>query len=145
MEHWKVGPGQADNEKLGSLLKKWRTEAQFSRSALARRVGLSSEYIRLIEQGKRCPVEGQFRILLSVFNVEYAVEDGLWLAESISFDFTSRIKEVRGVAMSRPKPEALTPIDRLTRLGLIVDLLGQADDQTLRDVHTRLRRSRKTP
>lgn len=140
MLEWKVGPKEADNEKLGALLLELRTRAGFSRATAAHRVEFSSEYLRLIERGVRTPVEGNLRLLLEMYKVDHTVEVGRVIIDDVSIEFTSRIKEMR----RKRDAQASSPVlSRTDRLGRIVELLFLSDDETLRDVHTRLRRSRE--
>jgi len=57
---------------LGSRLKKAREEANLSQGAFARAVGLSSEYISLLESGKRIPSFATLQRIVSALNKDAA-------------------------------------------------------------------------
>ncbi|WP_454295877.1 helix-turn-helix transcriptional regulator [Salana multivorans] len=158
-----VGPGEADNRYFGELLESLRWKAGLSRADAARRLGFSSEYLRLIETGKRTPALGQMPNLLAVYGAEGVVgevspqgyrqdlavmdprlddQDGPVLVE-----FTSRIREARRTELGGSPDEVddMTPerypypdVNRSTQLGLIVSLLVRASDHTLSSVRTLL-------
>lgn len=134
MEYWKVGPGEADNQKFGTFLLTLRKASGFSRATAAHRLELSSEYIRLIERGVRVPAEGRFARILELYGVtaQPNVDWTSWLVGSTSITFTSRIKEARGEATGRDISPSLS---RARRLGLIMQLLVEADSLTLLHVH----------
>lgn len=141
MTEWKVGPREADNEKLGNLLLELRTKAGFSRTTAAHRLDLSSEYLRLIERGIRTPVEGNMRSILDLYRETYTVEVGRIVIGDVSVEFTSRIKEPRRKAYIE---EVVPPtMSRSTRIGRIVELLISAENEDLRQVHVHLTRSRE--
>ena len=71
---WVVGPGEPDNSRFGELLEGLRWKAGLSRADAAAKLGLSSEYLRLIEVGKRTPALGQMRNLLDAYGAEGEVE-----------------------------------------------------------------------
>ena len=71
---WTVGPGQPDNSRFGELLESLRWKAGLSRADAAAKLGLSSEYLRLIEIGKRTPALGQMRNLLYVYGAQGDVQ-----------------------------------------------------------------------
>ena len=154
-----VGPGESDNSRFGELLERLRWKAGLSRAEAAAKLGFSSEYLRLIEVGKRTPALGQMRNLLSVYGASGHVEkispqgyrqdllvfdpldgdDG----DPIIVEFTSRIREARRSALSGPPDEdegwqqavnERPAESRATELGLAVSLLTRADDSTLRKV-----------
>lgn len=143
MTEWKVGPREADNEKLGELLLELRTKAGFSRTTAAHRLDLSSEYLRLIERGVRTPVEGNMRSILDLYRATYTVELGRIVIGDVSVEFTSRIKEPRRKAYIEEEVPVPATMSRSTRIGRIVELLISAENEDLRQVHVHLTRSRE--
>ncbi len=158
----RVGPGlEPDNGRFGELLERLRKHAGLSRADAATRLGFSSEYLRLIEAGKRTPALGQMRTFLDTYGADGEVEGlmpggdrpDLVVIDPYDFqpvivEFKSRIREAR-----RSEPEdrnsvfdkewnlgdlecdgGLSP-DRAVELGLVVSLLARADIGTLRRVH----------
>jgi transcriptional regulator with XRE-family HTH domain len=154
-----VGPGEPDNSRFGELLEDLRRKAGLSRADAAARLGLSSEYLRLIEIGKRTPALGQMRNLLDAYGAEGEVErispqgyrqdllvfdprsgdDG----EPTIVEFKSRIREAPQRAFGgpadegvrRPKATYQRPADsRAVEIGLVVSLLTHVDNNTLRKV-----------
>ncbi|MCA1680621.1 MAG: helix-turn-helix domain-containing protein [Actinobacteria bacterium] len=154
-----VGPGEPDNSRFGELLERLRWKAGLSRADAAANLGVSSEYLRLIEVGKRTPALGRMRNLLDAYGAEGEVEkispqgyrqdllvfdaldgdDG----EPVSVEFKSRIREARRRALGGPagddedwqhatyeRPDE----SRAAEIGLVVSLLTRADDNTLRKV-----------
>src|SRR3954470_11715194 len=69
-----VGPGEPGNHEFGELLERLRWKAGFSRADAADKLGLSVEYLRLIEVGKRTPALGQMRRFVSVYGANGEVE-----------------------------------------------------------------------
>src|SRR4051794_36452633 len=69
-----VGPGESDNRRFGELLADLRRHAGLSRADAATKLGLSAEYLRLIEAGRRTPALGQMRAVLDAYGAEGAVE-----------------------------------------------------------------------
>ncbi|MEU6756389.1 helix-turn-helix transcriptional regulator [Streptomyces sp. NPDC046685] len=154
-----VGPGEADNSNFGGLLERLRWKAGLSRADAAAKLGFSSEYLRLIEVGKRTPALGQMRNLLSAYGAVGAVEeispDG-YRQDLLVFDplygddgdpviveFTSRIREARRSALgglpdddedSRQTAYERPTASRAAELGMVVSLLARADDATLRKI-----------
>lgn len=147
---WVVGPGSKDNVRFGKLLESLRWKAGLSRTEAAGKLGLSSEYLRLIEVGKRAPALGQMRKILDVYGADGEVEkvspqgyrqDLIVLdpldGEPVIVEFTSRIREARRKALDGPldaDEDPAEPEHRAAVLGRIVMLLSQADDDTLRRV-----------
>lgn len=154
-----VGPGEADNARFGHLLENLRWNAHLSRADAAAKLGFSSEYLRLIETGKRTPALGQMRNFLAVYDAKGSVEqvrpDGyrqdLLLFDPLQGDdgepyvieFKSRIREARRTALGGPPDEDEDlqesvherPSDsRAAELGQVVSLLTRADAKTLRKV-----------
>jgi len=128
-----VGPNESDNEKFGQILQKFRTDNQLSRAKAANRIGVSSEYVRLMEKGERTPALGMARKILYFYGVPYTVTKNQIFCENISVEFTSRIKESR----YHPKIE----MTRNELMGEIVSLLSVADDKTVEKIHSKLLRS----
>ena len=157
---WVVGPGKPDNPRFGDLLERLRWKAGLSRADAAAKLGLSSEYLRLIEVGKRTPALGQMRNLLDAYGAEGEVErispqgyrqdlavidplDG----EPVFVEFTSRIREARRRALGGPPDEdedwqqaayERPAESRAAEIGLVVSLLTRADNNTLRKVRALL-------
>jgi transcriptional regulator with XRE-family HTH domain len=154
---WVVGPGEPHNPHFGELLERLRWKAGLSRADAAAKLGLSSEYLRLIEAGKRTPALGQMRNLLDAYGARGEVqrregyrhdlvifdpldgEDG----DPVFVEFKSRIREARRKALGGPPDEdedwqhgTLERPDerRAAEIGLVVTLLSRADDRTLRQV-----------
>jgi transcriptional regulator with XRE-family HTH domain len=153
---WVVGPGEPDNSRFGELLESLRWKAGLSRADAAAKLGLSSEYLRLIEVGKRSPALGQMRNLLDAYGANGEVErispDGyrqdLLIVDPLNGDprlveFTSRIREARRRALGGPvdENEDRQPATyerpaggRAAEIGLVVSLLTRADDNTLLEI-----------
>jgi transcriptional regulator with XRE-family HTH domain len=157
-----VGPGmEIDNRQFGELLERIRWKAGLSRADAAAKLGLSSEYLRLIEVGKRTPALGQMQNFLATYGADAAVEqvmpggerpDLLVLDplndEPVIVEFKSRIREARRSAPGGPPKEEDWPKDldhqmrvqdslsasRAKELGLVVSLLTRAGDSTLRKI-----------
>lgn len=149
-----VGPGESDNKRFGELLERLRWKAGLSRADAAAKLEFSSEYLRLIETGRRTPALGQMRKFVSVYGAQGGVEidprgqrQDLILFDPINDDdrdpvfieFKSRIREARRQALGGPQDDEdqqrydyLRPdVDRATELGRVVSLLTQADDKML--------------
>jgi transcriptional regulator with XRE-family HTH domain len=157
-----VGPGESDNSRFGELLERLRWKAGLSRTDAAAKLGLSSEYLRLIEAGKRTPALGQMRKLLFAYDAkgvvgeispqgyrqDLAVFDPLDAdGRPVLVEFTSRIREARRTTLGGPADEDADwqqtayerPAEnRAAEIGLVVSLLARADDNTLRQVRTLL-------
>lgn len=153
---WVVGPGEADNSRFGELLESLRWKAGLSRADAAAKLGLSSEYLRLIELGKRTPALGQMRNLLDAYGAEGEVErispqgyrQDLLIVDPLNGDpriveFKSRIREARRRALGGPADEdedrqqaahEHLGESRAVEIGRVVSLLTRADDSTLRKV-----------
>jgi transcriptional regulator with XRE-family HTH domain len=159
-----VGPGESDNSRFGELLERLRWKAGLSRADAAAKLGFSSEYLRLIEVGKRTPALGQMRNFLAAYGADGDVErvspqgyrqdllvfdplhgdDG----EPVTVEFKSRIREARRRALGGPPDEEVWQQDldqqpriydspsasRAAELGAVVSLLTRADDSTLRKI-----------
>jgi transcriptional regulator with XRE-family HTH domain len=157
---WVVGRGEPDNSRFGKLLEDLRWKAGLSRADAATRLGLSPEYLRLIELGKRTPALGQMRNLLDAYGAEGEVErispqgyrQDLLIVDPITGDpqiveFTSRIREARRRALGGPAEDdgdghhgtsERPAAGRAAEIGLVVSLLTRADDDTLRKVRRML-------
>jgi DNA-binding XRE family transcriptional regulator len=162
MEVMEVGPGQSsDNPRFGRFLADLREHAGLSRADAATTLGVSAEYLRLIELGRRTPALGQMRSFLDVYGADGEVgklqpggdRPDLIALDPLSGDpvvveFKSRIREARGSKqhsqrslVSRqgdpdsPKLAHDGPsMDRAADLGFVVSLLACADDSTIRKV-----------
>jgi transcriptional regulator with XRE-family HTH domain len=150
-----VGPSEPDNSRFGELLERLRRKSGLSRADAAATLGLSSEYLRLIEGGKRTPALGQMRKLLGAYGAEGDVEtvspegyrQDLLIFDPLDGDdgdpviveFSSRIREARRRALGGPADEdegqqatyERPDESRAAELGLVVSLLTRADDNTL--------------
>jgi transcriptional regulator with XRE-family HTH domain len=157
--HKVVGPGKVnDNAEFGALLRVMRNRAQLSRADAAAKLGLSVEYLRLIEAGVRTPALGQMRAFLDVYAVDGLVEhvqaDGsvvdLMLSDPAGtrepwiVEFRSRIREAR-----RKRPgdagrdifavrdsQSVQPLDagHAAELGVVVSMLTRATPDCLRRI-----------
>lgn len=132
-----VGPRESDNEALGQILKMFRIQKGLSRARAAERLGFSSEYLRLIERGKRTPVWGSMPMIFGVYDVNYVLAGELFIVDKITIKFTSRIRETRYKIVSHPVIEP----NRAQQITQIVELLVQADERKLRAVHRLLLKS----
>jgi len=154
---WVVGPGAPDNRPFGELLEDIRVHNGRSRADVAAEVGLTAEYVRLIETGQRTPALGQMPALLQAYGADGAVEqempDGskpdLVLLDAEGdphfIAFTSRIREAR---RRRQRERGLDPDEdpedswdgtmaaeaHAAELGLVVLLLSRAGPETLQRV-----------
>ncbi len=134
-----VGPGEEDNEKFGRLLENFRLDNGLTRAQAAKKIKLSSEYIRLIEHGKRVPANGQARNILETYGVSCIIGRNKLSFNNIIVKFTSRIQAAR-----ENTTQEIVTIENLTRaeqIGLIVDQLVRADEKKLRQVHNLLRKN----
>lgn len=113
-----------------------REMAGLSRSEVALRLGLTSEYIRLIERGFRIPAFGQMPRFFEMYGVSYMVEveNNVLLMNDLTIEFTSRIHNARNAAS--------TQVNRNECIGQIVALMAVADDHTLLDVRNHLLQAR---
>jgi transcriptional regulator with XRE-family HTH domain len=120
-----VGPNKPDNVKFGEILHNFRNNVRLSRSEVASRLELSSEYIRLIERGERPPPLGTAIKLLAAYELPFDVDikRSRIIFETTSVEFTSRIKEARHNHQSRNE-----------MIGEIVKLLLTADNDTLKEI-----------
>lgn len=157
-----VGPGRtADNRRFGGLLADIREHAGLTRAEVARALDLSTEYLRLIELGKRTPALGQMEGFLKAYRARGEVgslqpggarHDLMIFAPysdaPTSVEFTSRIREARRSTVSSPRGvsdprrgsdfhELLSDdssVSHAADLGFVVFLLARADHSTIRKV-----------
>ena len=104
-----VGPGQdKDNRIFGELLARIRQHAGRTRAETAAELGLSAEYLRLIELGRRTPALGQMEKFLEAYRADGDVgrlQPGgdrpdllifdMYNKEPVVVEFKSRIREAR--------------------------------------------------
>ena len=138
---WKVGPDEPDNLAFGELLKKFRVQTGLTRAQAADRFAFTSEYLRLIERGKRTPAFGTMPLIFGVYDVSYITDGERYIIDEASIEFTSRIREGRRKT-ELDERHILVTSNRARQIAEIVELLMTADENTLRTVHNRLRRSR---
>jgi transcriptional regulator with XRE-family HTH domain len=132
-----VGPNEIDNLKFGGILHTFRIRNQLSKPKAAERIGVSPEYVRLIERGERTPALGTLLKILDIYGVSYERNGSqVVMDETVLVDFTSRIKNARH---SLPNPT------RYELIGQIVSFLSITDDDTLRIIHSKLLRSIDAP
>ena len=156
-----VGPGEGGNAEFGALLEKLRKLAGLSRAGAAAKLGLSAEYVRLIEAGERTPALGQMPRFLDAYGAEGGVEvpqpDGSCIDllvflrsgdDPIFVEFRSRIREARrrghrnlgGDMGWQGDAESRELVDEryAAELGAVVALLASADTGLLRRVRKML-------
>lgn len=157
---WVVGPGAPHNRQFGQLLEGIRKHNGLSRADAAAELGLSAEYLRLIETGQRTPALGQMRVFLRAYRAEGAVEqelpDGtrpdLVLLDPVGgeaniVEFKSRIRRARRGGRQDRDLHAESQGDteerwddagpsegRAAELGAVVLLLTRADSNTLQRI-----------
>jgi len=93
--HLVVGPGEPDNERFGELLRQFRMDVELSRAEVANILGFSSEFLRLIELGKRTPAHGNMPAIFDTYRVDYVLDPGVVTFGDYFVQFTSRIQEPR--------------------------------------------------
>ena len=120
-----VGPGESDNEKFGDILRQLRMTKELSRAVAAARIGVSSEYLRLIEKGQRTPAAGLMPHLLRTYDVEFLLGFQRVIFENHEVKFTSRIQE------ARQKKSSNSDRVRNVLISEIVNLLATVDDDAL--------------
>jgi transcriptional regulator with XRE-family HTH domain len=134
-----VGPGEEDNVQFGNMMARFRTAAKFTRAEAGKAFGFTSEYIRLIERGKRVPAAGNMRRILNVYGVDCEeIEPGLIILGDFSIEFTSRILEPRGFAPIRSAKPKIVSKRRAKKIGKIVECLLQKDDETIDKLYIQL-------
>jgi transcriptional regulator with XRE-family HTH domain len=147
-----VGPGlESDNRRFGELLERLRRQARLSRADAAVKLGLSAEYLRLIEVGKRTPALGHMQNFLDAYGADAEVErvmpggdrPDLVVIDPLNGDpviveFKSRIREARRSTLGGPTdeehwPEGLGPqrpgspsASRAAELGVVVLLFERS-------------------
>lgn len=153
-----VGPGRdKDNLSFGELLEDLRKKAGVSRAEAADRIGVSAEYVRLIETGQRTPALGQMTNFLAAYDANGGVEvrqpDGsrpdlilmnpLDEPKPVFVQFRSRIREKRWKALGVPAgtqghedegPDQDSASELTAELGATLLLLAAADLPTIRRV-----------
>lgn len=132
-----VGPRESDNETFGQFLKTLRIQKGLSRAQAAEKFGFSSEYLRLIERGKRTPTWGNMPMIFGVYDVNYVLVEEQFVVEKTAIEFTSRIRETRHKIVSHAVPD----LHRAQQIVQIVELLMQTDDRKLCAVHKLLLKS----
>lgn len=127
---WKVGPYEewGNNKMFGELLAYWRQMKNLSRKEAARRLDLSSEYIRLIEHGLRIPAEAHMHHILELYDVQYTRVEGRWVIGTNAFEFTSRIKAARNEPLPPPLIRSKT---RHELLGALLEVLSRSNKDDL--------------
>lgn len=147
-QHLVVGPDEPGNVQLGMILHNLRDRAKLSRAEAAQKHEVTSEYLRLIELGKRIPALGTMGTMLIVYNIDHHISGNVIVFETFTVEFTSRIRKTRHKFpdKARHKIPDNEPIERRDEaIGQIVRLLVTTDDTTLRQIRTQLLRTRKTP
>ncbi|AVT39617.1 helix-turn-helix transcriptional regulator [Plantactinospora sp. BB1] len=169
-----VGPGKAShNLRFGELLERLRWKAGMTRADAAAKLGLSSEYLRLIEVGKRTPALGQMPNFMDAYGANAAVERVLpggdqpdlividpLNGEPVLVEFISRIREARRIALGAPPDEAEGQEDpdppkrrahsrpsasRAVELGVVVSLLSKPTTARSARSARRLRKNSAIP
>jgi transcriptional regulator with XRE-family HTH domain len=138
---WKVGPNEPDNVPFGDLLKRFRVQKGLTRAQAADRLAVTSEYLRLIERGKRTPAFGTMPLIFGIYDVHFITDGERYVIDEASIEFTSRIREGRQKTTT-DEQHILVTTNRARQIAEIVELLMTTDEATLRAVHNRLRRSR---
>jgi len=131
-----IGPNEPDNVKFGEIVHGFRNNIQLSRSEIANRLGVSSEYMRLIERGERTPALGTAIKLFDIYAIPYKVNKSHIIFENTAVKFTSRIKEFRHDLPKKSRDEMIIEI---------ISFLITADDETLKKIFdSYLRRANAT-
>lgn len=137
-EEWFIGPGEEDNKVFGDWLRELRHTAGLTRVEAAAKLNFSSEYIRLMERGKRTPASENMGQICETYEViSQKLGANIWLINDKTIVFTSRV-----LASSRPNNGIDVPKveNRLETLGWIADNLPGADELTLAKVKRLLER-----
>ena len=129
-----VGPDESDNAQFGEFLFDLRRAAKLSRIKAGQLIGVSSEYVRVIELGKRTPALGTALKILDIYQTPFTLNGSRIILEGFSVEFTSRIKEAR---YSLPKLSQ----SREELIVQIIESLLVADHDTVRKIHSKLVRS----
>lgn len=98
-----VGPGSDDNKEFGKWMLFFRNQKKMTRTKSGASIGVTSEYIRLMENGKRTPALYTAIKLLEVYGISYYLNTrkSQLVVESMVFVFTSRIKNSRNESRIR--------------------------------------------
>jgi transcriptional regulator with XRE-family HTH domain len=120
-----IGPNEPDNVKFGMILHTFRENIDIPRSRAAERIGVTSEYIRLMEKGERVPALGTAIKMLDIYEIPYEIHNSHISFENVSVKFISRIKEYR---------HDLPDQSRNEMIGEIVSFLVTADDDKLKKI-----------
>jgi transcriptional regulator with XRE-family HTH domain len=123
-----VGPEEADNPAFGHILLSFRTRMNLTRSEAASRIGVTSEYVRMIEKGERSPALGMALKILDAYEVPWTLDESQVYFENVSAEFSGRIKEARG---------HFSDLNRNELIGQMVKFLVDADDDALKRIHSR--------
>lgn len=148
IESWFVGPGEEDNKLFGDWLRRLRHTAGLSRIEAANKLDFTSEYIRLIERGKRTPASGNMNRICEAYEVVHQqVDSDIWSIDGKTIVFTSRILEARQrrLATDEANSNSSNDMNRLETIGWIVGHLSEADDLTLNLVKKVLQRDLDSP
>lgn len=124
-----VGPKEDDNPIFGQYLNDLRIAKRFSRADVSDLLGVTSEYLRMIERGKRTPALGTTIKMFEIYGVPYTRNRSQITLDNASINFTSRIKEAR---------HAFPELTRDELIGQIVKFLVVTDDDTLRKFYSQL-------
>lgn len=122
-----VGPDESGNTKFGEILQNFRMRNRLSRAEAADRIGVSGEYIRLMERGERTPALGTMLKMLDIYEVPCDLINKSQVTFSdVSVTFTSRIKEAR---------HHFPKLTHNELIGQIVMSLVLADEKTVKKVY----------
>lgn len=137
-----VGPKEPGNEAFGILMQQFRVQLGLTRAQAAERLGFTSEYLRLIERGKRTPAFENMPLIFGVYDVPF-VTDGKkqFIIEDMSIQFNSRTRSYNRDGDAYETPEIIRDSNRANQIGQIIELLVQADERKLNAVHRLLRRT----
>ena len=120
-----VGPGEADNEHFGEILERLRKRAGLSRMEAAKAIGVTSEYIRLIERGKRTPAAGQMPKIMGAYGIH---GDAAFFGE-------------RSVTVDGHGVQRAVDAGAVERIGRVVRLLVTADPSVIEQIYKILQRN----
>jgi transcriptional regulator with XRE-family HTH domain len=135
--HIIVGANKDASSELAAQLTRLRVSLGWSRPQAATNLGVSTEYVRLIETASQSPSMGIVMKMLKMYGVEFKAEHRYIRFEHFAVEFTSRILNARTPKGVAPIPQLSDP-DRNTWVGRIVQLLVAADDDTVREVYWQL-------
>lgn len=134
--HIVVGPREPDNKKFGAILEELRVKARFSRIEAAEVIGVTSEFIRLIEKGERIPAMASVSPLLTAYKIEHDIGVRYVEFDRYSVEFTSRIQNSRYGKTSAIGKQVKKKRDE--KMGQIIRLMVTASDSTLSDILVKL-------